>query len=93
MLTALCQHLNGNVIGDHTVVDKSAQKFILRFARCGKAYLDLLKSDIEQYLVVLELFLKAHRNYKALVAVTHIHAAPYGRLFYMVFFDPFVIFF
>ena len=93
VLAALRQHLNRHIGRYHIVLYQRAQKFILGLARCGESDLYLLKADRKQHLIILELFFKAHRNDKALIAVAHIDAAPHGRLFDMVALCPFVIFF
>ena len=93
MLAALSQHLHGHIIGDHIVIDQRAEKLKLGFACRRESNLDFLKSNRQKNLVIFKLFFKAHGNHKALVAVAHIHRAPYGRFFYVVFFYPFVIFF
>ena len=93
VLAALGEHLHGNVLGNHVVVNQRAEELIFRLARRREADLDLLKADLQKHFVVFKFFFKAHRDDKALVAVAHIHAAPDRRLFNVVFFHPLVIFF
>ena len=93
VLAALSEHLHGNVLGNHVVVNQRAEELIFRLARRRETDLDLLKADLQKHFVVFKLFFKAHRDDKALVAVAHIHAAPDRRLFNVVFFHPLVIFF
>ncbi len=92
VLAALGEHLHRNILGNHIVINQRAKKFILSFACRRKSDLDLLESDIKQYLVIFKLFSKTHRNDKALVTVSHIHRAPYRRFFNVIFFHPFVVF-
>ena len=76
----LHQHLNGHIVRDIVAVDQRAQDLILCLAGRGKAHLDLLKPNLNQGLKIFQLFLQIHRVHQRLVAVTQIHAAPYGSL-------------
>ena len=76
MLPALGEHLNRYILRDHVVVDQRAQKFIFGFAGGREAHFDFLEADVEKNLVIFQLFLEAHGNDEALVAVPHIHTAP-----------------
>ena len=88
MVAALGQHLHGHILGDHVVLDQSAQKGVLRLAGGGEAHLDLLEADLHQHFEELQLFLEIHGHDQALVAVAQIDAAPNGGLFNVIFLHP-----
>ena len=91
VVAALGQHLHGDVIGDHILLDEGAQELIFGLAGGGEADLDLLEADLDEHLEELQLFLKAHGHDQGLIAVAQIHAAPCRGLFDVVFFYPAVI--
>ena len=90
MVAALGQHLHGDIVGDHVLLDEGAQKLILGVAGGRKAHLDLLEADLQQYLVELQLLLQAHRHHQTLVAIPQVHAAPGGGSLDMVLLHPLV---
>ena len=88
VFAALGQHLNGNIVGDKILLDKRAAELVFSLGSGGEAYLYLLESDLDQLLEELQLFIKAHRNDKRLVAVAQIDAAPLGGFLDVVLFSP-----
>ena len=70
MFPALRQNLNGNVVGNHIIFDKSTQKCVFRFARRRKAYLNFLKAELNQKFEKIKLLFKAHRYDKRLITVS-----------------------
>ena len=46
VLAALGEHLHGNVLGNHVVVNQRAEELIFRLARRRETDLDLLKADL-----------------------------------------------
>ena len=92
VFAALGKHLNADILGNHVVVDKGSQKFIFGLACCGKTDFDFLESHVKEHLIVFKLFLKAHGDNKALVAVPHVNAAPHRGMLDVILVDPFVVF-
>ena len=84
----LCEHLNGDVVGNELVVDELAQKVVLRLRGGGEADFDLLEADFNEQFKELNLRLERHGLDKALVAVAKIYRAPDGRTFDGVLFGP-----
>ena len=91
VVTALGQHLHGDVLGDHVFLDEGAEELVLRLAGGGEAPLDLLEADLHQHLEKFQLFLKAHGDDQGLIAVPQVHAAPCGSFLDVVLLDPAVI--
>ena len=89
MLPALSQNLNGNVVGNHIIFDKSTQKCVFRLARRREANLNFLKAELYQKLEEIKLLFKAHRYDKRLIAVSQIDRTPNRRFFYVCFVKPF----
>lgn len=90
MVTALGQHLNGDVVRDAVAIDQGAQKVVLGLGRCREADLNLLKADPDEHIIKFKLFFQIHGNDQALVAIAQVYAAPGGSLFDMVFLGPFI---
>ena len=88
MISRLCENLNGNVIGDKTVVYKTAHKCIFGFRGGREADLYLFKSYINKKLKKFKLFFKAHRLNKSLVTVAQVNTAPCGGSCDMILFHP-----
>ncbi len=86
VVTALGQHLHGDVGGDHVFFDEGAEELVLRLAGGGEAHLDLLEADLHQHLEKLQLFCKAHGHDQRLIAVPQIHATPCGAFSIWSFF-------
>ena len=91
VIAALGQHLHGDVLRDHVLLDQGAQELVLGLAGSREAHLDLLEADLHQHLEKLQLFCKAHGHDQRLVAVPQVHAAPGRGLFNVIFFDPAVV--
>ena len=91
VVTALGQHLHGDILGDHVLFDQGAQELILGVAGGRKAHLDLLEADLYQHLEELQLFLKAHGHDQGLIAVAQVHTAPCGGFFNVILLYPAVI--
>ena len=89
MLSRLCEYLYGNVVGNEILLYKSAAEVVLRFGGCGEAYLYLLEADIHQLLEEFKLLTEAHGDYKCLISVAEIDAAPLGSLVDIGPFRPF----
>ena len=88
VLTRLCQHLHGHIIGDEVVLDKAAQELILRL-RCGRETdLDLLEPHAHEKIEERELFIEAHRNDECLIAVAQIDRAPERCMIGCILFQP-----
>ena len=91
VVTALGQHLHGDVRGDHVFLDEGAEELVLRLAGGGEAHLDLLEADLHQHLEKFQLFLKAHGDDQGLIAVPQVYAAPCRSFLDVVLLDPAVI--
>ena len=91
VVAALGQHLHRDILGDHVLLDQGPQELILGIAGSGEADFDLFKTDLDQHLEELQLFLQAHGHDQRLVAVAQVHATPGRCLFNVVFLDPAVI--
>ncbi len=91
VVTALGQHLNRNVLGDHVLFDQGTQELVLGLTCGWKADFDFLEADSDEHLEELQLLLKAHRNDQSLIAVSQIDTAP-GRCFFnVILLDPTVV--
>ena len=90
MVTALGQHLNGDIVRDAVAIDQGAQEVVLGLGRCREADLNLLKADPDEHIIKFKLFFQIHGNDQALVAIAQVYAAPGGSLFDMVFLGPFI---
>ncbi len=90
VVAALGQHLDGDILGDAVAVDELAQELVLSLAGGRETNLDLLEADLDQHIVEFQLFVQAHRDDQALVAVAQVHAAPGRGLFDVVLFGPLI---
>ena len=91
VVAALGQHLHGDIVGDHVLLDEGAEELVLRLAGGREADFDLLEANFDQHLEEFQLFLEAHGDDKGLIAVAQVHAAPGGSFLDVVFLDPAVI--
>ena len=91
VVAALGQHLHGDILGDHVLLDQGAQELVLGVAGGRKAHLDLLEADLYQHLEELQLFLKTHGHDQGLIAVAQVHTAPCGGFFNVILLYPAVI--
>ena len=91
MVAALGQHLHGDIVGDHVLLDEGAEELVLRLAGGREADFDLLEANFDQHLEEFQLFLEAHGDDKGLIAVAQVHAAPDGSFLDVVLLDPAVI--
>ena len=91
VIAALGQHLHGDVLRDHVLLDQGAQELVLGLAGSREAHLDLLEADLHQHLEELQLFRKAHGHDQRLIAIAQVHTAPGGSLFNVILLDPAVI--
>ena len=91
VVAALGQHLHGDIVGDHILLNEGAQELVLGLAGGREADLDLLEADPDQHLEELQLLFQAHGHDQCLVAVAQVHAAPCRCLFNVIFFDPAVV--
>ena len=89
VLAALSQNLNGDVVGNHILLDKRTAEFIFRLRGSRESDFDFLKADIDQQLEEFQLFAQAHRSDERLISVPEIDAAPGGSFFDIGFFRPF----
>ena len=46
MVTALGQHLNGDVVRDAVAIDQGAQEVVLGLGRCRESDFDLFEADL-----------------------------------------------
>ena len=76
VLARLGEHLNGDVFGNHVVLDERAGQLKFGFAGSGEADLDFLESNLDEFLEVFQLLVEAHRNDECLVAVAKVNAHP-----------------
>ena len=88
MLTGLCKHLNGNVVGNKIFLNKCAKELILGFRRRRKSHLYLLKAKFYEKLEELKLFLKTHRNDQRLISISEVNRAPDRRFIYIILLRP-----
>ena len=77
---ALGKYLYHHIVRYHSAVYKLAQKIKLNLTRRRKTDLNFFKSEFDQIIKKLDLFLHDHRIDQGLIPVTQGHAAPYGRL-------------
>ena len=59
VVAALGQHLHRDILGDHVLLDQGPQELILGIAGSGEADFDFFKTDLDQHLEELQLFLPA----------------------------------
>ena len=88
VVAALGQHLHGDILGDHVLLDQGAQELVLGVAGGREAHLDLLEADLDQHPEELQLFLKAHGHDQGLIAVAQVHTAPCGGFFNVILLYP-----
>ena len=79
VLARLNQNLDRHVVGDVVVFDKLAADLVLGLGRAGEAYLDLLKSHVDERVEEFQLFVHGHGVDKRLIAVAQVNAAPNRR--------------
>ena len=91
MFSRLGKHLDGHIVRDQVVINQFSQEMIFRFRSCRKSYFDFLESQFYQVLKELYFFFQTHRNDQRLVPVSQVYAAPGRSLFYVIFFDPFIM--
>ena len=91
VVAALGQHLHGDIVGDHVLLDEGAEELVLRLAGGREADFDLLEANFDQHLEEFQLFLEAHGDDQGLIAVAQIHAAPGGSFLDVILLDPAVI--
>ena len=90
VVARLGEHLNGDVLGNHVVLDQRACEFEFGLAGSGEANLDLLEADGYELLPKLQLLFQAHGDDQGLVAVAQVNAAPFGRMLDIVLLHPVV---
>ena len=76
VLAGLDQYLDGDVVGDHVVLDDLADEVEVGLGGGREADLDLLVAHVDQQLEHAALALWAHWVDQGLVAVAQIHGAP-----------------
>ena len=81
VLTALGQHLDGDVLGDEPVFDDGTHEVEVGLGRRREPDFDLLKAHGDQLGEHRVLAFRVHGVDERLVAVTQVHAAPLGCLF------------
>ena len=77
VLPGLYQHLDGHIVGDVAALDQLPADLIFRLAGGREADLDLLHTDVDEGVEVLQLFLEVHGIHQGLVAVPQVHRAPH----------------
>jgi hypothetical protein len=77
---ALRQHLDGNVVGDHLLLDELAHELEVGLRSGREADLDLLEAHLAEQLEHARLAVGVHRLDQRLVAVAQIDRAPDRRL-------------
>ena len=70
MFSCLCQDLNGYIIRNHIFLNQSSHELILCLGSSRESNLDLLKSDINQHLEELQLFIQTHWFDQCLVTIS-----------------------
>ena len=70
MLSCLCQYLDRYIIRNHVFFDQGSHKLIFCLGSSRKSNLDLLKSDINQHLEELQLFIQTHWFDQCLVTIS-----------------------
>ena len=88
VLPGLGKNLDRNVPRDHVTFYKGSEEVVFSLGSSGKAYFDLLKSDIGQELEELDLLLKAHGLDKGLIAIPEVNGTPDGGLVNVVLLNP-----
>lgn len=78
-LARLCQHLDGDVVGNEVLVDQQAQEVVIGLRGGREADLDLLEAHADQQVEESALALGAHGLDQRLVAVAQIDRAPDRR--------------
>src|SRR6266446_1012798 len=76
LLTALCEHLDGHILGDEILADQQAHEVIVGLTGRGKTNFDLLESYLHEDFKHAPLALDVHRVDERLVAITQVHRAP-----------------
>ena len=79
VLARLDQDLDGDILGDHVVLDDLSHEVEVRLRRRGEADLDLLVAHLHEQVEHAALALGAHRVDQRLVAVAQVHGAPLRR--------------
>ena len=90
MLSGLGKNLNGHIIGDHILLDKSADKLILSIGGSGESNLYLLEAYIYQQFKEFQLLLQAHGIDESLISVAQVNTAPDRRLLYGILLYPII---
>ena len=88
VLSGLGQYLDSHVVRNQILLNQGTQELILGLRRRREAHLDLLEAYFAEELEKAHLLLQSHGNHQRLVAVTQIHAAPYGSLVYVILLGP-----
>src|SRR3546814_19378045 len=71
---------DGNVVGDPFFVDQLAHEIEVRLRCGGKADLDFLEADLDQFFEEAQFALDAHGFYERLIAVAQVGAHPDGGM-------------
>ena len=88
MLPRLRQNLNSYVVGNQIIFNQFSEKCVFGITRRRKTDFNFFKTDFYQRFIKLNFFVKAHRNYQRLVAVSQIDTAPDRSFFGMFFCRP-----
>ena len=76
LFACLAEHLNGHIVGDAVLLDKTADEFVLGVACSGEADFNFLETDFYQQAKERKLCLYAHRIHKRLVSVAKVNGTP-----------------
>lgn len=76
VLAALAEDLDRDIGGNALFLDEAAAEIELDLRGRWEADFDLLESDADEHVEILEFFLDAHGLGERLIAVAEVHAAP-----------------
>ena len=79
VLARLCQHLDGDVVGDPATLDQAAHEIEFGLRGGGKSDLDFLEADLQQHVVEAQLLFDPHGVGERLVAVAQVGRDPARR--------------
>ena len=70
VLTGLCQHLHGDIVGNQIFLNQPAEKHIFCLGSGRETHLNFLKTNLAEQLEKLNFCIQIHGNYQRLIAVS-----------------------
>ena len=70
VLTRLCQHLHGDIVGNQIFLNQPAEKHVFRLGSGRETHLNFLKTNLAEQLEKLNFCIQIHGNYQRLIAIS-----------------------